>query len=161
MIRLSVDSGLVNGLLARIPDHQLRYEQGCLVGHFKLPVGAATAVIVPACRDSELVFSIPFSQIRGDLTGRFLLSKLTSALWGTISQRIERAVRPVLLRQGLPANTVRLDRRRERDGDVGEVVVCLSSLNRWLAGRHPRLRLGVAGVHFHPAGLELLAEVSH
>lgn len=127
---------------------QLTFEGGCLVGRFKLAVGAVTTVIVPSCQGRYLLLSIPFNRIRGDITGGFLLKRLTKAFWGMISTQVEKAVHPQLLRHGLPPDTVTVDRRRDREGDVGVVFISLDHINGWLARKHPRLQLRIHQLAF-------------
>ena len=144
----------MNGLLAR-SGQQIKFDGGFLVGYFKLPIGAATTVIVPSCQGDYLVLSIPFDRIQGDLTGKFLLSRLTKAFWGFISNKIQKTVVPQLLQLGMSAHTVSVDRRRDEYGDVGVIFISLEALNAWLSVQHPRLQLKLLGVHFHEHGARI------
>lgn len=129
MVRVFLAGEHLNRLLTRFAQQPMSYRGGCFVGHFKLPIGGATAVAVPSVQGRQLVVSVPFKEIKGDLTGGFLLSRLTKTFWGFISDSIEKQARGPLRDMGLPQDTLQVGRH----GDVGMVTVSLDRLNQWLA----------------------------
>lgn len=159
MVSIELDTPLINTLLQRVPDQQIEFRQGCLLGRFKLPLGAITAVIIPSCDGSHLVFSIPFSVIKGDITGKFLLSKLIKAFWGMISKKVEAMAAPELRKLGLPPTTIKVEKGKDKNGDVGRIVVSLNAVNAWLAEKPGRLTVRVADMAFSPDGARVMAEL--
>jgi len=127
VIQLFLSAREVN-LFLRDVEGPWRYEGGCLTGRVKLPLGAVNLVVVPAQQGDHVVLSIPFDQVRGDLT-RGLMGPLVKMLWGVISDRVSKELAKVLGPQGLPPDTVTVEKR----GNVGTVSVSLMRVNQWLA----------------------------
>jgi hypothetical protein len=159
VFRVQIDTQLVNSALRSVPDQQFEYRHGCILGKVKLPIGAVSVVVVPSFNGSHLVFSIPFKEIKGDITGKFFLSKLVSTFWGTICKQLDAIVVPKLQKYGLPRDTLSHEKVKDRAGDVGKVKISARAVNQWLAGKHPRLRTSVTGINFTPEGLEVEGEV--
>lgn len=160
MFQVELDAQLINGFLTQVPGQRIDYRQGCFIGKFKLPLGALTAVIIPSCNGSQLLFAIPFSAIKGDITGKFLLSKLVKAFWGMISKKVEAAVAPQLRKVGLPPHTVKVEKAREKGGDVGRIVISLLAVNKWLGQKHPSLKVSLSDFNFTPEGVAVSGELA-
>ncbi|MBI3927047.1 MAG: hypothetical protein HY319_16040 [Armatimonadetes bacterium] len=145
----------MNRLLKLVPEGSLTYRSGCFVGHFKLPLGGATAVAVPALQGDKLVLSIPFREIRGDLT-RGLLGPLVKGFWGFISDKIQDIGGRQLARAGLPPDTLAVGKARRSDGEVGTVTVCLTRVNQWLARQPTRnLLVWLENLRFDPGHVQI------
>lgn len=161
MIRLHLSAELLNQILARFPEYRLVYQSGCFTGYFKLPIGGANVVAIPAGQPRAVVLSIPFQQIRGDLTKGFLLSKLAKMAWGSISNMIETQARSALMQAGMPPDTVTVGRQKSQHGDVGVVTISYDAINQWLARQNTRGALiRLHSVFFSPAGVNVELEVS-
>lgn len=156
MIRLTLCDSDVNQLLRLVPEGSLAYRSGCFVGRFKLPLGGATAVAIPALQGRHLVLSIPFRQIRGDITGGFLLAALTKAFWGFISDKIRQLANRQLAQAGLPRDTLAVGKQKSRDGEVGTITVSLDRVNEWLARQPTRgLQVWLENLRFEPAEVQV------
>ena len=127
MIHLFLSAREVN-LFLRDVEGPWRYEGGLLLGRVKLPLGAVNLVVVPAHKGDWVVLSIPFDKVRGDIT-RGLMGPLLKMLWGFISERVSKELDKMLAAQGLPRDTVTVEKR----GDVGTVAISLVRLNQRLA----------------------------
>lgn len=160
MFRFEADSGLINAVLRKIPNQDFLYQEGVIVGRVALPISSFTVVVVPGFDGTHVVLSIPFSEVKGDKTGKFFLSKILNVFWGTIAKQVEAAVIPRLRREGLPANTVTLERSKDRSGDVGKIKISLAAVNSWLAGRHPRLTPSVTDVCFTRGSCLIVGELA-
>lgn len=159
MFAVELDTQLINTFLQRVPDQKLEYREACLLGKFKLPLGALTAVIIPSCDGSHLVLSIPFSVIKGDITGKFLLSKLVKAFWGMISKKVEAMAAVELRKHGLPSSTVKVEKGTDKNGDVGRIVVSLGTINAWLAEKPGRLTVRLVDITFSKTGIKLSGDL--
>ena len=126
-----------------------RYEQGCLMGKVKLPIGAVNLVVVPAQQGDFLVLSIPFDKVRGNITGG-LLGSLVNMLWKVISDQVTKRVTKILAAQGLPADTVTLEKQK----GAGLIAVSLVRVNGWLARQQVlNLKPFLQNVWFEPHGV--------
>lgn len=158
MFRFELDDKLVNSLLRKVPE-QLEYREGVILGKFKLPLGAVTVAMIPACSSSHVTVAIPFSHIKGDITGGFFLSKIVSAFWGTVSKKVESKLYPKLRQLGLPRETVELRKEKVKGEMVGKVIVSLRAVNRWLAQKEPKLRPSIQGMEFQSTGVTVIGEL--
>jgi hypothetical protein len=154
-----IDERLVNTLLKRIPDQKLAYRHGCLVGAAKLPLGAVNAIVIPSYSGSHIVLAVPFKEIKGDITGKFFLSKLVSTFWGTISKQVEKMALPVLQKNGLGRDSLTIEKVKDRGGDVGKIKLSVKAINRWLERQHPGLSPRLTGITFSPGGVEVTGEL--
>lgn len=159
MIKVHLNSQLINSALARVEGQELEFRHGCILAKVKLPVGAVSAVVIPTFRDQQLLLVIPFKEIKGNITGGFFLSKLLSVFWGFIGSQIQSAVVPKLRQYGFGTDVISHQKVKGRDGDVGEISISLRAVNRWLEGKHPRLNLNVTEVAFGPDGADISAEL--
>lgn len=131
-MQLNLGAADLNRFLGEARGLTLEYEHGCFRAHCKLPVGGADLVAVPSFRGGTLTMSIPFSHIRGDLTGGFL-KHLTSLAWGPIRDMLAGQVADALRVHGLPRDTVEIVQERDDDGEqVGVVRVFMHRVNGWL-----------------------------
>ena len=161
MFRLEIERDLFNSALEPFPKGHLEYKHGCIVGKVSLPIGAVSVVAVPSFDGSHVVFSVPFSEIKGDIAGGFFLSKIISTFWSTIAQQIESLIIPKLAKHGLPRNTVTTDKVKDRSGDVGKIKVSIRAINSWLAGKHPRLTPSVESVSFEQEAILIEGDVKN
>lgn len=157
--KFQVDAKLVNTLLKRIPNQQLEYRHGCILGAAKLPLGSVNAVVIPSFNGSHVVLMIPFKEIKGDITGKFFLSKLISAFWGTISKQVEKAAYPILQKHGLGSEALIIEKVKESGGDVGKIKLSVKAINRWLEAQHPRLSASLTDLNFSTEGVELKGDL--
>ena len=153
--RLQADAKLMNSLLKRIPNQQLEYRHGCILGVVKLPLGAVSAVVIPSFSGSHVVLAIPSKEIKGDITGKFFLSKLLSAFWGTISKQVEKAALPVLQKYGIERDSLIIEKAKEAGGEVGKIKLSIRAINRWLEAQHPRLSPNLTDLTFSIEGVEV------
>lgn len=149
------DAKLVNSLLRRVPNQKLEYRHGCIIGEVKLPLGAVNAVVIPSFSGSHVVLAIPFNEIKGDITGKFFLSKLISAFWGTISKQVEKAAFPVLQKYGMDRDSLVIEKVKDSGGDVGKIKISVRAINRWLEAQHPRLSPNLTDLTFSIEGVEV------
>jgi hypothetical protein len=154
-----IDESLVNTLLRRIPDQELLYRHGCFLGATKLPVGAVNAVVIPSFSGSHVVLAVPFKEIKGNITGKFFLSKLVSTFWGTISKQVEKMALPILQRNGLSRDALLIEKVKGSGGDVGKIKLSVRAINTWLERQHPGLSPKLTGITFAPDGVELTGEL--
>ncbi len=90
---------------------------------------------IPAFRRGRLLLTVPFSHIRGELTGG-LLKHLTSLAWGPIRDFLQGQIDRLLSEAGLPYDLVSIEQRRDDDGQQLAVIeVSMQRLNGWLAAR--------------------------
>ncbi|MFA5506420.1 MAG: hypothetical protein WC314_20225 [Vulcanimicrobiota bacterium] len=157
--KVQVDEKLLNSILKQIPEQKLEYRHGCFLGAAKLPVGAVKAVVIPSFNGSYVVFAVPFKEIKGDLTGKFFLSKLISVFWGTISKQAEKVALPVLRKYGMGADTLVIEKVKEAGGEVGKIKVSVNAINRWLEAQHPRLSPNLTGLIFSSEGVEVVGDL--
>jgi hypothetical protein len=131
-----LESAEVNAFLEQLKGPtQLAFAQGCFHLHGKLPMGlGVNLLVVPAYRDQQVIFSIPFDQIRGDRSGG-MAKFLAGGLWGLIRPYLEKTVRTILDKHQLPPHTLRIDQGQEGKSKVGLVVLDLMALNGWLLQR--------------------------
>ena len=155
-----VDDSLVNKLLRKVPNQRLEYRHGCILGTATLPVGAVNAIVIPSFSGSHVVLAIPFKEIKGNITGKFFLSKLISTFWGTISKQVEKAALPALQKHGLGREALTIEKVKEAGGDVGKIKLSVRAVNRWLEGQHPRLSPKLTGITFSPGGVEVTGELT-
>lgn len=126
-----------------------RYEHGCLSGRVKLPIGAVNLIVVPAQQGDHIVLSIPFDKVRGNITGG-LLGSLVNMLWKFISDQVTKRVDKILAKEGLPRDTVTLDKGK----GAGVVAISLMRVNQWLARNQVlNLKAFVQRVDFEPEGI--------
>lgn len=159
MFRIHTEAKLLNRFIKTKSKQDFTYSQGRLNGNVSVPVGTVSVVVIPSCTGSSVVFSIPFSEINKGKSGGFFLSKLIGTAWGAFSKQIEDAVVPVLQKKGLPRDILTIEKTKDSSGDVGKVRVSLDVLNRWLAGKHPRLTPSVKEVLFFEEGVEVVGQV--
>lgn len=157
--RVQADERLVNAALRRVPGQSLQYRHGCILAAVSLPLGSVKAVAIPSFSSSHLVLAVPFKEIKGDITGKFFLSKLISAFWGAVSGQIEKAARPILQKYGLGRDALTIEKVTEAGGEVGKIKVSVDAINRYLAGQHPRLSPVLTEVTFSVEGIELRGEL--
>jgi len=158
VFKIQLDTALINSALRRAPEYNLSYRHGCILGQASLPLGAVRFVVVPNFNGTHLVFSIPFSEIKGEITG-FLLSKLLGMFWGMIGKQIDAAVLPKLRRLGLPHDTITHEKRKTPQGEVGQIKVSAEAINWWLSSQHPRLTPSLISMEFSPEGVELQGDL--
>ena len=157
--KFQIDERLVNSLLGRIPNQELQYRHGCFLGATKLPVGAVNAVVIPSFSGSHIVLAVPFKEIKGNITGKFFLSKFVSTFWGTISKQVEKMAWPVLQKNGLGRESLTIEKVKESGGDVGKIKLSVKAVNRWLEGQHPGLSPRLTDITFAPDGVEVTGEL--
>jgi hypothetical protein len=144
--RLSLGGSDCNRLLERFPEAP-SFRHGCFALRRKLPMGfGASLVIVPSFSPGFIVLHVPFDQIRGDRTGG-IASTITNLFWGLIKDAVQKNLTRVLVDQGMPSDTVRVDQISDPgSGKVGRIVIDLDRVNAWLARYHqvgPGLRVAV------------------
>lgn len=161
MFRVHLDTQMITSGLGRIEGQQLEFRHGCILGKLKLPIGAVSIVVIPSFNGRDVVLAIPFKEIRGDITGKFFLSKLIGTFWGTICKKIDATLVPKLQAAGLPRDTISHEKAKDRNGDVGKIKVSMRAINGWLSGKHPRLTPLVQNVVFSPDGVEIVGELQH
>ena len=161
MFRIHLDDQLINSALRRVEGQQLEFRHGCILGKLKLPIGAVSVVVIPSFNGRELVLAVPFKEIRGDITGKFFLSKLVGTFWGTICNKIDAALIPKLQQAGLPRQTISHEKVKDRKGDIGKIKVSMHCVNSWLAGKHPTLTPSIENIAFSPEGAEIQGELQH
>lgn len=161
MFRISLDSDLINTGLHKVPDPKLEFKHGCILGRINVPLGnaAVNMVAIPSFNGQYLVVSIPFSEVKGNITGKFFLSKLMSVFWGTISKQVEKMLVPRLQKIGLPRETVSIEKIKDKSGDVGKIKISMRCVNRWLAGKHPSLTPTITEISFSAEGMELVGDL--
>ena len=159
MIKLHLDSQLINSALARLEGQKLEFRHGCILAKLTLPVGAVSAIVIPSFRDDHVLLTIPFQEIKGNITGKFFVSKVLSVFWNFIGSQIQSAVIPKLRQYGLGSDTISHRKTKARAGDVGEIMISLRAINRWLEGKHPRLNLSIREVAFSPEGADVTADL--
>ncbi len=156
MIALRLDAPLLNSVAAQmLPEYDLKYRDGCLLGRVPLSLATITFSVVPSCTASHLLLSLPFQEIQADKAPAFLMPKLVGLFWGKLSQEIENRLLPQLAGAGLPAHTVTTQRVDSPEGDVGILLVSLEAANSWLAQRHPRLRSSILEIVFASDSVEV------
>lgn len=156
MFTIHLDRALVNSILRKAGQQKVEFRDGHFSIESDLPIGSVEALVVPSFKGAELVLSIPFTEIKGNLPGGFLLTKLLGTFWGTISKQVEKFALPRLDRMGLPRDSLSLEKKSSPAGDVGTIRLSVKAVNRWLAGRHPRLAPELNELKFSPQGVEVI-----
>lgn len=126
------------------------YQQGCLAGSLKLPLGRVELMAIPDCTSGWVVFSIPLSGVRGGL-----VVGLAKLVWGAVQQQVERRLVSAL---GWPPEAVVLDRFEASDEKFGRLAFSLAHLNGWFQRQHcPTSRLvpSLTGLDFREDGIQL------
>lgn len=139
----------------------ISFQVGCFTVHAKGMLGLGlTLVAIPHSTRDAVVLSIPFDQIKGDLTGG-MAKFLAGGLWGVIKPQIESRVRKILATYGLPADTITVDQGTEGKTKVGKLVLSLQSLNAWLLRQAPvqGFKVTVAALWATEQGVNLVLDV--
>ena len=158
-IDVAVSESDLNKLLARFPEAQTTYTQGCFLVSRRLPLGfGATLVAIPSQRGNELLIAVPFDQIRGDRTGGFA-GTIAKTFWGMISGQVQKMADTEVRRQGLPPDTVLIQQTTLQDGSKGGLIrISLPHVNAWLRRQNQPVRVQVTQLHFTPAAVHIALE---
>lgn len=155
--RVTVAADLVNRALRRIPDYELEYRHGVLLGRAKLLISAVKLIVIPSCTPSHITLTVPFQEIKAEGAPSFLLGKVVSTFWGTIASRVESGVVPRLQRMGFSRDILTLERGKSSKGEYGQLKISLAALNLWLGLKQPRLKPRVTGLEFRAENIEVSA----
>jgi hypothetical protein len=146
---------LINSLLRRVPDYRFEYRHGCLLGRVKLPISAVQVLVIPSCDGSHIAFTLPFSEVKSEGAGSFLLPKIMSTFWGSVAKQIESNAVPRLQRLGFCSDALTLEQGKGPAGEFGRIKLSLAALNRWLESQHPSLTLSLTDLKFSADGCEI------
>lgn len=155
MISLTLTATHLNRVLEKAG---VSYQDGVFLLYRKLPLGAASLVAVPNLEGRELVLTLPFERIKGDLTGS-LMAQLAKLLWGVITDQVLKQAGPRLVAMGLPSDTLHVDQTTFQGKKAGRITVSLHRVNEWLARQKwaDPLHLSVEDLSFedHAVGVRM------